>query len=394
MQSSLTRPPSILILNRVFPPYSGATGRMACDIALHWRKKGHPVTIVTSAPTPTVDKAKNLTVIRIKGAEKPNGSWSYLKILRKMYKAAKNLPKHDIVISMTDPPLLARYGHKIARKMRAKHIHWSMDIYPELFNVIGNPIHPLAYRYIEGKMRDSLQQADAIVTIGKCMSRHLTHKSISKRKIHIIENWPETELMDNKEAPSSPLFQDSDGHKFRVLYAGNIGLAHDFKTILKVAAFCQKKHPEIEFVFVGRGRGLDLLAKKKAQAGLDNIRLIPPQPLKSVKSMMEAGDIHLVTMKDGAEGLLLPCKFYSSCAVGRPIIYIGPKESNLHNIIQTKECGTSIRNNDASELARAILSYRNDSEQWFTHAANAKKIIDNSPNHNFKQWDDLIASFR
>ena len=131
------RPPSILILNRTFPPAFGATGRVACDLALHLRAKGHPVTVITTATTPKTDKAKNLTVIRVEGNQRPESAWEYYRIYRRMASAAKKLPRHDIVISLTDPPMIAYAAHKIAKKMNAKHIHWVMDLYPDLFPVLG-----------------------------------------------------------------------------------------------------------------------------------------------------------------------------------------------------------------------------------------------------------------
>ena len=387
-----TRPPSILILNRVFPPYSGATGRMACDLALHFRKQGHHVTVVSSAPEPKMDTAKNLSVIRVQGDKMPQGAVQYFRILKRMYKAAVRLQRHDFVISMTDPPLLARYGHKVARKMGAKHIHWAQDVYPDLFPIIEKPLGKFAYNYIEGKTHHALKAAHGIVAIGKCMAKCMTHKSIPRRTMHVIENWPEADLMGGDQEVESSLFKD-DAQKFRVLYAGNIGLAHDFTAIMKVAAYCQKKHPEIEFVFVGKGRGLDALARTKAQAGLDNVRFLPPQPQKSVKGMMQAGDVHLVTMKERAAGLMVPCKFYSSCAVGRPVIYIGPEASDIHSMINHHQCGVSLRNNDHQGLARAILDYRRDGEKWFAACQAAKTVVQGAPANRFKQWDDLIASF-
>jgi colanic acid biosynthesis glycosyl transferase WcaI len=364
---------------------------MACDLALHLRKKGHQVTIVTTAPQAKTDTARNLNVIRVEGDKKPTSSFQYYRILKRMARAAKKLPRHDIVISMTDPPLLAHYGQKIARKMKARHIHWAQDIYPDLFPVIGSSLSKFAYGYIEGKMHHAMKSADAVVTIGKCMAKSLTHQSIPRRIMHVIENWPERDLLSNDEVVPSTLFKD-DGEKFRVLYAGTIGLAHDFDSVIKAATYCQKTHPEIEFVFIGGGGGLPALAQMRAANGLENIRFLPPQPQKAVKAMMQAGDVHLITMKDAAAGLLLPSKFYSSCAVGRPILFIGPDTCDLHDKIIKSKCGASIRNMDAKGLTKAILEYRNDGQKWNDDCSNASAIVSDAPYTNLKQWDDLIAS--
>jgi len=385
---------SILVLNRVFPPQFGATGRMACDLALHLRKQGYVVTVVTTAEQPTVDTARNLRVVRVLGEKNPEGGLAYYRILKRMKKAAMKLPRHDIVISLTDPPLLAYIGDCVARKMRAKHIHWVQDLYPDLLPVMGIKCPKLVYRYMEQQARKAMKAATGIVTISKCMASYLTYQSIDRRRLHTIENWSEGVFLknDGNDQPVD-LFKNSE-EKFRILYSGTIGLAHDFDTVLKAAKYFQKNNPEIEFVFVGRGNGLENLLHKKAQAGLKNISFLPLQPTKNLKAMMEGGDVHLVTMKKNALGKLFPCKFYASCAAARPIIFIGPEECAIDARIKNSGCGMSVRNDDTKGLIQAILTYRYSGEAWFKAGTAAKQIVTGSggAQKSLKAWEDLIAS--
>ena len=304
----------------------GATGRVACDLALHLRKSGHKITVITTSNTAKTDSAKLLDVIRIEAKQNPETAHDYIKISKMMTKAAKKLPRHDIVISMTDPPLMAINGQKIAKFMRAKHIHWSMDIYPDLLPVMGKSIPSWAYKIAQKSMHRALKKSDAIVPISACMARYMAHLSLPRHKMHIIENWPDKYLLEEDDEPT-PLL---DGRKFRILYAGTIGLAHEFETVLNAAKYLQKTAPDVEFIFTARGRGqkdLDVAAKNM---GLTNIRFLPPQPPKKLASLMASGDLHLVTIKRGAAGKLFPSKFYSALAAGRPILYIGPESCDIH----------------------------------------------------------------
>lgn len=306
--------------------------------------------------------------------------------------AAKTLPRHDIVISLTDPPMIAHVARRVAQKMKAKHIHWVMDIYPDLFPVIGKKLSFWTRTTMAHRMKDAMKSADAIVPISGCMARYLTHHSLPRKNMTVIENWAEKVLYDDTpDDQLRPLFANQEP-KFRILYAGTIGLAHDFTGILKAAKYLHSRHPEIEFVIVGKGRALNTLAQAKTSQNLDNIRLIPHQPASSLESLMKAGDVHLVTMKAEASGLLYPSKFYSACAAGRPVIFIGPETCDMHKTVTQNECGTSVRNNDPQSLIRAILAYRHDGNLWHTHASNTQKITANAPTKNFQQWDDLIAS--
>lgn len=385
--------PSILILNRVFPPQFGATGRMACDLALYLRKQGYVITVVTTAEQPTVDTARSLKVVRVLGEKHPEGGWAYYRILKRMKKAAMKLPRHDIVISLTDPPLLAHIGHQVAKKMRAKHIHWAHDLYPDLLPVMGVRYPQFVYRHIEKRMRKAMKAATAIVAISKCMASYMTYQSIDRRRLHTIENWPEgTLLKEDDNTQAMDLFKGEE--KFRILYSGTIGLAHDFDAVLKAANYLQKNNPEIEFVFVGRGRGVEELSRKKQQAGLDNMRFLPPQPAKNLKAMMEAGDVHLVTMKKNALGKLFPCKFYAACAASRPVIFVGPKGCDIDTKIKMSGCGASVRNEDAKALTQAILAYRYDGNAWYRAGAAAGRLVaeNGGAQKSLKAWEDLIES--
>jgi colanic acid biosynthesis glycosyl transferase WcaI len=376
---------SILVINRTFPPSFGATGRMACDLALHLRHRGHKVTILTTAQHAKTDSAKNLDVIRIAANQKPNSIFNYLKILWNMYHASKKIPDHDIVISMTDPPLQSIIGEKIARRMSAKHIHWAMDLYPDLLPVLETHIRPFIFNIIKSKMYGTYKNADAIVTISKCMARYLTHHSVPRANMHIIENWPDKYLREDNDEPAQSLLDDK---KFRILYAGTIGLAHEFDTVLKSAKYLQKHAPNIEFIFTNRGGGKNLLAEKIKKHGLRNIQLISPQPSKKLSALMASGDLHLITMKDNAVGKLFPSKFYSAIAAGRPSLFIGPNTCDLHNKITSNALGVSVRNGDAKSFTQGILKYYDDGDTWFNHCANAKKMM---ANHNpLNEWTKLI----
>ena len=378
------RTKSILILNRVFPPKLGATGRVACDLALHLRKQGHKITVVTTDELAKHDRAKNLDVTRVQSDMLPQSPWGYFKILRAMHKAAKKLPKHDIVISMTDPPLLGIFGAKIARKMRAKHIHWAMDLYPDLLPTIGKTISPFMFGLLQGQMLKMMKHADALVPISNCMARYLIHNALPKTNMHVIENWPDKYLLEDNQNDKSLM----DDKKFRILYAGTIGLAHEFETVISAAIYFQKTDPDIEFIFTVRGRGADKFQKQCRRKDVKNIKFISPQPSKKLNALMNAGDLHLVTMKPNSAGKLFPSKFYSALAAARPVIFIGPAACDIHRKISKHECGATIRNGESNMLVNAIKNYKNNADDYFAACEASKDIIDQ--NNLLNQWKELI----
>ncbi len=365
----------------------GATGRIACDLALYLRKKGYKITVLTTATTAKTDSAKNLDVIRIEADQKPQTIGDYYKILRALRKNALKLPPHDIVISLTDPPLQAFIGHDVAKHMNAKHIHWCMDLYPDLLPVMGKQVPSIAYRWAERKMQKTLKKADAIVPISKCMARYMAHKSIPRHKMYVIENWPDKYLLESEEVDVESLF---DNDKFRILYAGTIGLSHEFITVLKAAKYLQSAQPDIEFVFTAHGKGKAVFEAHVKQLGLTNIRMIQPQSSKRLNNLMATGDLHLITMKPDAAGMIFPSKFYSACAAHRPVIFVGPEECDLHAKIVKHKCGASVRNGDAQSLVKTIIQYMTISEDWFNAGKNISQLTEKE--QPLEEWEDLIAS--
>lgn len=383
--------PSVLFVNRVYPPTRGATGRVLRDLAKTFAKKGWQVTILTTGETALRERDGQIKVIRIQGPNKPRLGMMYLWVwLKLLYTALFKVQKIQLVVSMTDPPLAVVIGHIYARWKGARHIHWCQDLYPDILPVIGVNMPKMVYGFFSGMSIRALKKASRIVVIGRCMAERLKQKGIDAKNISVIPNWPDSELcvhlgmraskvqaMHIREQESeaetaagqetwrSHEDQLKTGPKFRVLYAGNIGKAHAYEPMLDVAKALQEPHPEIEFVFVGEGPRFDEIAKFRAENNLENIRLLPYQPNSRLREVMESGDVHVISMKDEAVGCLVPSKMYSALAVARPSIFMGPDESEVAITLRDFEAGISVPANDAQGLLNAVMLYRNDGEAWF-----------------------------
>jgi hypothetical protein len=93
---------------------------------------------------------------------------------------------------------------------------------------------------------------------------------------------------------------------------------------------------------------------------------------------MESGDVHLISMREDAAGMLVPSKLYAALAVGRPCIFVGPEQSETAKVITDFHAGAIVHQGDARALADKILQYRTSGEDWFaahTGAAAAGKIF-------------------
>lgn len=402
----MTARASILIVNRVYPPLRGATGRLMHDLARHFVKAGHRVTILSTAGKTSRTSRGPITIARLQGREKP-GAWGYIAGLWRLYRAMIRLPRHDILITMSDPPMLYVAGMQAARKKKCAHVHWCQDLYPDLLPVLDFDVPPPVLKRAFDIGYRALKSCDCVVAISRCMQRHIVRGGVDMRRTAVIENWPDQELVAPlaKPAPAPEetplphadmlrdrrLYSDPAGQKFRVLYAGSLGRAHPVDAIVQAARILHRTQPDIELVFAGKGPGFDVLAQGRSQYGLDNIRLMPPQPRASLRALMESGDVHLVTMRDEAMGMLMPSKFYSGLAVQRPIVFAGPAECDIARLIARHGCGRVVKPHDGKGLATAIALFRTDPEAWFNAHEGAKAALAGRlPSEAFAAWSNVV----
>jgi glycosyltransferase involved in cell wall biosynthesis len=170
--------------------------------------------------------------------------------------------------------------------------------------------------------------------------------------------------------------------KFIALYSGNLGLAHDFETLMGAAK--RLGSDGIELVFAGEGPRLDEV--RRLTAGLPCVSFLPPQPKQNLSVFLAAADVHLVTMRAGLEGLVVPSKAYGAMASRKPLIFVGPAGSEIARVIDETGAGTAVRNGDAEALVSALrkeLANKGDSQA----SGGSAKLSLAMP---FSRWRDIL----
>ena len=379
------RRPSVLFINRVYPPQRGATGRVLRDLARSMAREGWQVTVITTGPKALNERDGAVRVMRVKASEKPKGMLGYGWIWLKLLFAALRLPKTHLVVTMTDPPLLAIVGNTLKRFKKNRHMHWCQDLYPDVLPALGVRVPDFMMEALKRRGRHAMRAADKVIVIGRCMAKHLSVDGFDPKQITVIPNWPDAELVVPPEADDvyNRYVDLADGYRphdeqrkhgprFRVLYAGNIGRAHPVETILQAAEILNESHPDIEFVFVGDGPRHEVVNRERARRNLENVKLLPYQPASRLQELMASGDVHLVSMHEDAAGMIVPCKLYSALAVHRPCILVGPGMCETAKVIEGFSAGSVVVQGDTARLAEEIRLLRENSDKWFAAHEGAK----------------------
>lgn len=360
--------PSILFINRVYPPESGATGRVLEYVAGGFVSAGWDVSVLTTAGERSDAGEESRGGVKVIRIAMPFSKKSllaravgYALMIPSLLLKALMLPRADIVVTKTDPPMLLILGPFLKYLKGARTIHWAQDLYPEVAEEVGVfSKGGVVAGVIRSVSTRSMLACDAVVAVGRCMAEHLEGRGIAREKIRVVPNTGfEDDIVpvprENNE------FRKRHGLEgaFVIEYSGNLGRAHDFGTVLEAARLLgQRGETGILFLFVGSGPGEGLLRDEVTRMGLKNIRFLPPQPAEFLSESLGAGDLHLVTMKSGMSGLVVPSKFYGVMAAGRPCLFVGPDESEVARVIREHGVGEVIAPGDADALVRAILRYR------------------------------------
>lgn len=407
---------SILFLNRVYPPAEAATGQLLAELAGELVRRGYEVTVVTGRAGLRREKgegrgergevrsekcevtalpshlsthtscAAGVRIETVGGLPFTRASHlrravSYLSLYPAMLWRALRLPRHDVVVTLTDPPLQLLLGPVLQWCKGSKTVHWAQDIYPELAEEMGVLRKDgLIARVLRRLSTWALRRSDSVVAVGQCMKKRLMQRGLAPQSIAVVQNWGHTasaecgtrneesirfnsELETRNPKPETPeLFRDEHGlaGKFVVMYSGNLGLAHPFEAILDAAERLQPALPHVVFLFVGAGPRLPWVREQVGRRHLENVRFLPFQPKERLAESLAAADLHLASMRHELCGLVVPSKVYGVMAAGRPCVFLGPEESEAAQFILQHGCGSVLPHASGARLAATV-------SHWATH---------------------------
>jgi glycosyltransferase involved in cell wall biosynthesis len=346
----------ILLLNQFFWPDSAATSQLLTDLARGLAERGHQVYAlcaeggyaikdVSDPPPVQIHRVKALPFLR-----GPLGRvLSYASFFLTATLRAFSLPKPDLVITLTTPPLLSLIGSLIKFLRGSRHFIWEMDVYPDvavdLQYIRPNGLLERAAGFLSDYSR---HKADGILALGACMRQRLLNRGIDGGKIHIAENWADGRLI-------RPLPRPAENTALTLLYSGNLGLAHDVDTLFE-AMKNFKRDARFRFVFAGSGQLRKQLETACREEQIDTAEFRPYSPRASLSQSLASGDIGLVTQRESCLGSVVPSKVYGLLAAARPILYIGPAASTVGEMIQRLRCGWQVECNHSAALTALLDS--------------------------------------
>ncbi|MDI1335053.1 MAG: glycosyltransferase family 4 protein [Lacunisphaera sp.] len=388
--------PRVIFVNRVYWPSAAATAQLLTDLAEGLAARGHEVHVIAAGTGP--DQRNGVTVHRTGGDEKHRGLvsqarnyWQFLR--RARFQTALLAKPGDVVVLMTDPPMLGAALTGVATERGARVVHWIQDIYPEIVSAHAGAIAGLPLLPFRWKRDQAWRAARCCVALGEDMASLISARGVPAGQLAIAPNWAPREM------DTAPAVAASEGRRlawgladqFIVAYSGNLGRVHEFAAVLD-AAERLKARADIVFLFIGRGPRFEEVRAAAQARGLANLRLQPPESRENLAAALAAADAQLVTLKPAFARLVYPSKLAGVLAAGRPVLFVGPPDGEIARLLAREQCGAAFAPADGAGLARAVTQWQADAGRraQLGRAARAAYVEHFTFESALTHWEDIL----
>ena len=363
----------ILIHTLIFSPDGVSTAYLYNDIALAFKKAGYDVVVLTTTPHFNLVK-EQLTVQPMKW-----GVWGVYK--KSLFRGANgeladgipvyHIPQKkfkstvlrligfmywhilsfvmglfirnvDVIVSPSPPLTIGRLNNWLGKLKGCKVIYNVQEIYPD---ILHKPETNLVHRYLRSMERKVYNQSDAVTTIDQVFYDTIVDRFEDRSKLHIIPNFVDTDLYKSGVSTAKldkSLFPENDNIK--LLYAGNIGWAQDWKPLVKLAE--KTRNLPVEYFLIGMGKMRSWVEEQKQTLGLDKLHILDYQPRHLMPAILAYSDLQYIFMTPESEGMGFPSKVYTIMACGRPLLVCSGENTPIVNFLKPIGCAKLITDHD------------------------------------------------
>jgi colanic acid biosynthesis glycosyl transferase WcaI len=356
------RKPRLLVLNQYYWPGVEATAQLLTELCEALAEDAE-VKVVTGVLHGHEDAPRRVVQNGVEVVRVPSTSFERSKLGARAANYATYLtsallrglrgPRPDVVLCMTDPPIVADIALLLARRYRVPLVVISQDVFPEIAVQLNRLENPVAKRLLRGLVSLYLRRADRIVAIGDTMRRRLEEKGARPDRVRVIPNWVDTSRLVPTEKANEWARKIGLDEKFVVMHSGNVGHAQDLDSLVRAATFLRDLD-DLSIFIIGTGaRHAELVALAELLE-VDQVTFLYYQSRGVLPQSLSAADVHVVGLAPGLAGYVVPSRLYGILAVARPVIAAAEAESETAQVVERIGCGIVVPPGRPELLARAI----------------------------------------
>jgi glycosyltransferase involved in cell wall biosynthesis len=285
----------------------------------------------------------------------------------------------------TSPPLFQGLAAWAVAKLRGRKFLFEVrDLWPYFAVAVGVLRHPILIRLSEGLERFLYRRSDHVVVNSPGYIDHVCARGA--RAVELVPNGVDVSMFDpSEEGVEFRRMHDLEG-KFLALYAGAHGISNDLAVLLSAAERLSDVE-DLVIVFLGDGKEKAGLMASAEEAGIENVRFLPPLSKAEMPKALAAADLCIAILKPiEAYKTTYPNKVFDYMAVGRPVILA--IDGVIREVVERAGAGLFAAPGDPEALARAIRRLKIDPdtraimgksgrafvEQHFDRRASARKM--------------------
>jgi len=361
----------ILIISQYFYPENFRIN----DLCSGLQENGHEITVLTGKPNYPNGKFYkgynffNKRIEQINGIDIyranlfPRGSGSGFKlfinyisfVIFGVFKLFFIKRKFDKIFVYAPSPITVGYlGVFASFLFRAKPFLWVHDLWPESVKDAGGINNKFILGLIDLMTRSIYYFYESILVQSPDFKKYLISQGVNEKKItyypYYAESFYDVVIPKNSIKQMFP-------EGLNILFAGNIGVAQSFDTIVEAAILLRNKINIFNFIVLGDGRDKQRVLKKITEYSLEeNFKFWGSYPPDQMSDFFSSADALLVSLKDTKIfSMTIPGKLQSYLACGKPII--GSLNGIGAKIIRDASCGFVSNSEDAQALANSIYEF-------------------------------------
>ena len=361
----------VLFLNQYFPPDAAPTGVLLRELADELERAGHTVDFVAAREGYRDGQRKGGRMLREARA------------LARMLWDGLRRPRAEVVVSASSPPCLLVVATLVAAWHRARSVHWIMDLYPEIAVALGEVRAGFVSRAIGWAMGFCYRRAAKVVALDEDMAAQVRRYGV---ECAVIRPWVFASVL--KQLADARGEVDAE---WTWLYSGNLGRAHEWKTLLAAQAVLEKRGADVRLLFQGGGPSREAAQVRAGKLGLKNCVWTGYVEEAELPSSLRRAQVLAVTQLPAAQGLLWPSKLGLVMSLPRPILWVGPVDGAIAQMLRAFPHAGIFAPGQGSEIADWLTALKTNG----THVS-AAQVFDPAAHRtaSLAAWAELFQALR